>query len=145
MKKDNIILIWLTALWPLIFPLFINCVHLFVQLIWTNENEFFIIISNWAMVTAYAISGLIFAVTGFRRKEIFIQKNTLYAYITAGILAILLFALFFLNLIANNITNKIFSIIFGKLYNIWDMAFFAFTYTLYASIKAIIIYRKRLN
>jgi len=145
MKKDNIVLIWLKALWPLIFPLFINCVHLFVQSIWANENEFLIIISNWAMISTYAISGLIFAVTGFGRKEIFKQKYTLYAYITAGIIAILLFALFFLNLVVNNITNKIFSIIFGKLYNIWDMAFFAFAYTLYTGIKAIVMYKKRLD
>ena len=145
MKKDNIILICLMALWPLIFPLFINCVHLFVQLIWANENDFFIILSNWTMITAYAISGLIFAIAGFSRKEFFKQKYTLCAYVTAGILAILLFALFFINLKANNITNKIFSIIFSKLYNSWNIAFFAFAYTLYSSIKAIIIYRKRVD
>jgi len=142
MKKDNIILIWLTALWPLLYPLLINCVHLFVQSIWTTENSFTANIANWATVITYAVFGLIFAVTGFKRKEIFKHKYTLFAYITAGILAFLLFTLFFLNLVVNNITNDIFSIIFGKLYIVWDMAFFSFTYAIYTSIRAVAIYKE---
>jgi len=89
-------------------------------------------------MAAYAISGLIFAVNGFGRKENFKQKTALYAYSTAGIFAILLLALFLLNIKTGSFTYRIFSIMFYDLYNDWYLVFFSFAYTLYMSIKTVV-------
>ena len=142
-KLATLVGIWAIALWPpVIFPLFIGYVQARVQflVLHTIDSRYY-----WVSMVAYAISGLIFAVAGFKPKEYCKRKDTFYAHIAAIVLIVLFCALFLLNLKANSFTNELFAIIFVNLYRDWHLLCFAFAYSLYTSIKAIIIYRKQIG
>ena len=143
MKKDSLLRIWIIALWPpVIFPIFFGFAQAYVRsfVSYSIDASYY---WYWVSMITYAISGVIFAVIGFKTKEYYKRKGTLYANIVVGILVVLFFALFLLNLKANNFTNRIFGFIFYDLYRNWNLTWFAFAYTLYTSIKAIYIYRKQ--
>ena len=94
---------------------------------------------------AYIVSGLIFAIISFLNRENFKLRCALYANIVAGVLTVLLYTLFFLDITGNSLIDGIFTSVFFSLLIDWKLMSFVFGYTLYTSIKAIVIYKKQIE
>ena len=129
----NIIQILLIAIWPLAFLLMIGPVERSVRRLVTStaDPKYYIILA-----IIYIISGLIFALTGFRNRADNTRKSIVISHIVGGFLVVLFCVIWLLVM-----TGVIWSEFIAYICSSTPINFMSlvFGYTLYSTIKAVAI------
>ena len=140
MKKRAKKIIWiahllLIASWPSVFLVIIGYF----------DSDFRSIVARafgstpyFGLLLFFTASGLVFAAIGFHKKENYIRKDFLCAHITASFLVVLVCILDSLPLTGNSpVRQNILS------FGIWSILPFVVGFTLFTTIRSIVIYKKR--
>ena len=134
-KFVSIIRTSIIAVWPMAFLLMIGPIEMTVRrMIASSFDPKY----NIWLAIVYVFSGLVFAVNSFGEKDFFKRKCTVNSHIVAGILVVAFSILWFL-FITDVVYNKfIANVCTSTPLNVLSLIL---GYTLYSTIKAIVLYK----
>ena len=136
-KSLRIVRILIIAMWPVVFLLSIGSIELHLK---TMASQTFNLSYQYWTAVIYAVSGCLFAVSGFYRKEDSDIKSIVVAYVIAGVSVALFFIVWLISYITGFLWNAILQPV--TLVNLNNLAL-VFAYTLFSAIRAIVLDKKR--
>jgi len=138
MKKVlRIMRILIISIWPVVFLLVIGSIEMHFKALFSKTLD--PIYQYWTAII-YAVSGCLFAVSGFYRKEDSEFKGIIVAQIIAGASVLLFFIVWLAILFTGGLWNTALQPIALVQWNVLPLIF---GYTLLSTARAIILSRKR--